>query len=63
MNTCRPGNAARILAKIRGQQTGRVIGGELMQVNGKDIGTPQIPCGSEFIRESVGRTMRLYRLD
>jgi hypothetical protein len=35
LNTCRPGNAARILANIEGQQTGRVMGGELMQVNGR----------------------------
>lgn len=36
MKACRPGNAARILAKIGGEQTGWVIGGELMQINGGD---------------------------
>jgi len=36
VKACRPGNAARILAKIDGEQTGWVIGGELMQIKKRE---------------------------
>jgi hypothetical protein len=50
VKACRPGNAARILAKIGGEQTAWVIGGGLMQVNRGASGV-DLACGSEFIRE------------